>query len=446
LGPARPWAATSAGVPCASTTSGWRCSTAARSALAVATVGNRASSEGHTSVWAYLARARQRPVGVAAGARGISTTFTPACPSASIRRSRVGSASHGSEHSVTSCPCSAKTDSSAQWVSGPPPCQGFGKPAKTVAMRTGRDSRLAPHRGGGGHSVSALARARSQLAKHAPRLEAAAVRANWRRRNRRRSIRSKAAAPRARPLLDGLLRDGVVSGPFEELFGNRVLFDEAAAAAARLRQAPRRNEPSRAGSKSSYLTKLAARSFEVGDPFVKVALHPNVLEVVNGYLRMRSTLRALELWLTHPTPDEPVQTQLWHRDADDVMNVKLFVYFTDVTDGAGPFTYAPGTHPLGDRRVSPQHDDHRRSTDEQMARVLSPAGWRALSGEPGTIVFADTCGYHKQRKPESEERVTLVAQYVSGRPYVPSALDLRGVDPSNLTEDQHYAVFDRPRS
>ena len=313
-------------------------------------------------------------------------------------------------------------------------------------MRTGRDSRLAPHRGGGGDSVSALARARGQLAKRAPRLEAAAVRANWRRRNRRRSIRAGAAAPLALPLLDALVRDGVVSGRFEDLFSDRGLFDEAAAAVAALRHQPRTRAPGGAGSKDSFLTKLAAGSFDVGDPLVRIALHPNVLAVANGYMRMRSTLRALELWLTQPTPGAPVQTQLWHCDADDVMNVKLFVFFTHVTDAAGPFTYAPRTHPVGDRRVAPQHDEHRRSTDDQMAQVLPSSAWRVLTGEPSTVVLADTCGYHKQRKPESEERVTLVAQYVSGRPYVPTALELRGVKPSTLTEDQHYAVFDRPPS
>ena len=31
-----------------------------------------------------------------------------------------------------------------------------------------------------------------------------------------------------------------------------------------------------------------------------------------------------------------------------------------------------------------------------------------IGGEPGTIVLADTCGYHKQLKPESDERVKLV--------------------------------------
>jgi phytanoyl-CoA dioxygenase PhyH len=293
--------------------------------------------------------------------------------------------------------------------------------------------------------MSVGARVRAQLAKHAPGLEEKAVRAHWRRRNRDRAFAPEQVTdPALRALLDGLDRDGVAVGAFEGLVGDRALWDEAAAKAREL-HAAWRPEEAEEGSKASYLTKLATGDYAADDPFVKVALHPNVLAVANGYLRMRTHLRALELWLTRPTPGGAVQTQLWHRDADDVMNVKLFVYFTDVTKPAGPLTYAPRTHPIGDRREVPEHDEHRRSTDDQMARIVPEEKWRVLEGRPGTIVFADTCGYHKQLKPESAQRVKLVAHYVSGTPYVAPAIHLEGVEADALSDDQYYAVFDRAR-
>ena len=291
--------------------------------------------------------------------------------------------------------------------------------------------------------MSVAARVRGELAKRAPRLEEAAVRANWRLRNRNRAFSPEELSPQLRGLVESLASEGVVTARFEDLFGDRALFDEAAAEAKRLYEAPRDDGEVEAGSKASYLTKLATREYSANDPFVKIALHSNVLGVANGYLRMRSHLRAMELWLTRPTAGAAVQTQLWHRDADDVMNVKLFVYFTNVTRPAGPLTYAPRTHPLGDRRELPEHDEHRRSTDEQMARIVPEPEWHVLEGEPGTIVLADTCGYHKQLKPESDERVKLVCHYVSGTPYVEPAIDIVGVDAAALTDDQYYAVFDR---
>jgi hypothetical protein len=293
--------------------------------------------------------------------------------------------------------------------------------------------------------VTLQARVLAQLARRAPRLEEAVVRANWRRHNRSRAFDPTEVEPPARAFVDQLAANGFARGRFEELFGETALFDEAAVLAQRLYE--QRGESRQAGDgKASYLAKLATGRYDASDPFVRIALHPAALAVVNGYLRLRSTLRALELWHTWPTPGEAIQTQLWHRDADDVMNVKLFCYFTEVNRAAGPLTYAPGTHPLGGRRMRPAHDQHLRSTDEQMAQVVPEPEWVVLEGGPGTIVFADTCGYHKQLKPESEERLKLVAQYVSGSPYVGRELELENLDASTLSEDQYYAAFDRPPS
>jgi Phytanoyl-CoA dioxygenase (PhyH) len=269
-------------------------------------------------------------------------------------------------------------------------------------------------------------------------------RAKWRLRNRGRSV-AATSDPALAPLVEGLSRDGIVVTDAATVLGADDLYDRAAGHAEELYAARSARAEAAAGSKETFKTKLAAAAFDADDPFVEIAVHPRVLDVANGYLRLRSTLRALELWLTEPTPGPAIQTQLWHRDADDLVNVKLFLYFNDVTRGAGPFTYAPRTHPFGDRRDLPEHDAEWRSTDEQMAAIVPESDWLVCEGRPGTVVFADTCGYHKQLKPESDERLMLVAHYVSGTPYVPRALELRGVEAAGLTDDQYVAVFDRAR-
>jgi hypothetical protein len=117
-----------------------------------------------------------------------------------------------------------------------------------------------------------------------------------------------------------------------------------------------------------------------------------------------------------------------------------------VKRGAGPLTYAPDTHPLGKRRQLPERDEQARSTDEQLGRIVPEREWVLCEGAPATVVFADTCGYHKQLKPEDSDRVLLMAHYVSATPYVPRELELSGVDESALTDDQYVAVFDRLRA
>ena len=285
---------------------------------------------------------------------------------------------------------------------------------------------------------------RTQLARRAPGLEERVVRANWRLRNRGRSY-SGTLPPELEPVVARLRREGVVITDFETVFGagQHELFDRADAL---VRELYERERPNAEEGGKGFLTKLASGPYELSDPFPRLSLHPRALAVANSYLRMQSTLRSIDLWHTRPTPGPATETQLWHRDADDVMNVKMFVYFTDVTPAAGPLCYAPATHPLGARRELPERDEKWRSTDEQLSRIVPESEWVLCAGARGTVVFADTCGYHKQLKPEGDERLLLVSHYVSGTPYVPSVLSLTGVDDAALTDEQYVAVHDRVRS
>jgi hypothetical protein len=283
---------------------------------------------------------------------------------------------------------------------------------------------------------------RNRLTRRAP-LDDAAARAAWKQKNKDRAY--EGSEPAVAPLVERLRRDGVLITDVATVFGDDALFQEAATEAQRLYDLPRQQVDAAAGSKATFLTKLATGSYSLDHPFARLALHPNALAVANGYLELRSTLRALDLWLTQPTEGPAIQTQLWHRDADDVMNVKMFVYFTDVKPAAGPLMYAPRTHPLGNSRQLPEHDEQGRSDDAQLARVVPKSEWVLCEGARGTVVFADTCGYHKQLKPESGERLLAVSHYVSGTPLVPRSLELSDVDEGSLTDDQYVAVLDRPR-
>jgi hypothetical protein len=267
----------------------------------------------------------------------------------------------------------------------------------------------------------------------------------WRLRNRDRSGPEGVPAELAE-VVARLRRDGVAITDFSTVFGATSLYDEAAAETRRrYEQRPREDTGAQVGSKATFLTKLGDPSYAIDHPFAKIALHPRVLAVANGYLKLRSTLRALDVWHTHPTAGPAIQTQLWHRDGDDVVNVKMFVYFTDVRRAAGPLCYAPGTHPYGARRELPERDEQARSNDEQMREVVPESEWVLCEGPPATVVFADTCGYHKQLKPETGERMLLVAHYVSGTPYVERAVDITGADDPALSDDEFVAVHDRPR-
>jgi hypothetical protein len=168
------------------------------------------------------------------------------------------------------------------------------------------------------------------------------------------------------------------------------------------------------GEKKSFLFELPDQS-GLYDGF---ALLGPIVHVVNGYLGMEAKLAYANVWHSFTTEAPPQRSQLWHRDQDDYLEVKIFAYLRAVEDGAGPFTYAPGTHPKGRVRAEPESfrepgHGNRRSTDEQMARVVPPELWVRATGPAGTLLFADTRGYHKGGYARTQERLVFTAMYTS---------------------------------
>jgi hypothetical protein len=127
-------------------------------------------------------------------------------------------------------------------------------------------------------------------------------------------------------------------------------------------------------------------------------------------------MREYNVWRTFACASGPRQSQLWHRDREDRLILKMFVYLNDIPEGGGPFTYAPGTHEKGTIHTTPEWFDEggvRRSTDEQMAKVVPAERWITAVGKKGTIILADTHGYHKGGLARTSDRLMYLAMFTS---------------------------------
>src|SRR5438128_9790629 len=113
----------------------------------------------------------------------------------------------------------------------------------------------------------------TQLERRAPAIGDRVARANWRLKNRSRAYDASEMDAHLSSLVEHLRRDGVLITDVDAVFGNRVLFESAAARAHELYREPRPDSDGEAGSKATYLTKLASGSYEFDDPYVKLALH-----------------------------------------------------------------------------------------------------------------------------------------------------------------------------
>jgi len=226
-------------------------------------------------------------------------------------------------------------------------------------------------------------------------------------------------------IVDHLNRHGIAISSVDRLFGSDSCFEELKHAVEqletewsdRIEQARVAADPGEIGQKTFILQFLGDRpDLDPQSIYARFALQPQILEIANSYFGMYTQLRYYNVWHTLRTRGPARESQLWHHDREDHLILKLFIYLSDVDAGAGPFTYAPGTHRKGrHRRASESIDEKgvKRWTDDQMSLVIPPDRWIRATGPTGTIVFADTRGYHKGGLARERDRILYTCLFTS---------------------------------
>jgi hypothetical protein len=157
--------------------------------------------------------------------------------------------------------------------------------------------------------------------------------------------------------------------------------------------------------------------FDADSVYARFALQAFMRGIAEAYFRMRVELRYYNVWNTFATSSEARESQLWHFDREDNYILKAFLYLDDVDEGSGPFTYAPGTHRKG--RLWNQQPEFffeknvRRSRDREMAKIVPDSDWICGTGKKGTLIFADTRGFHKGGEARTRDRLMYTCMYTS---------------------------------
>jgi len=200
------------------------------------------------------------------------------------------------------------------------------------------------------------------------------------------------------------------------------------------------------GLKTFNLEMLGSEvAFDPTSVFAKFALSTSFVNIANLYFKMKARLRYYNVWYTAATTSDARESQLWHFDREDRLILKIFVYLSDVDTGSGPFTYAPQTHKKGKlRSISPEYFDEsgvRRTNDDQMASVLPRENWRVCTGKKGTVIFADTRGFHKGGEARTGDRLMFTCMYTSPASESKDLLTLpEVVDTGRMERTQQYAL------
>jgi len=253
--------------------------------------------------------------------------------------------------------------------------------------------------------------------------------------NLRRSLLHKlqdGSSPEQTKQVAALFTEGILIRPFDDIFDKDgcALLDTIQAICKIKLEEPHVKD-TLAGTKvvessKNFILQLLGKNFEADSPFIQLAVHPKVLALVNAYLGMRSYLRDVQVWLNYPTPGHAVETQLWHRDYGDFLNVKIFIYLNDVTKQNGPFCFVPRTHRIGFLRGIAVRNAKGRIDDPEMAEAIPPEQWRTCVGSAKTVILCDTGGFHRGLKPLTGHRLLLELHYTSSKPAYPRTFQLKG--------------------
>jgi len=186
-----------------------------------------------------------------------------------------------------------------------------------------------------------------------------------------------------------------------------------------------KSRPGVANSKS-FLTYFYPGTpvIDLNDPFMKLALHPRILAIVNAYMGMQASWYYFTLNRTHVWKDTPTLSQRWHRDPEDRKLLKMFIYLNDVNEESGPFIYVKKS-PRGMKygRLFPQKPPvGYYPLDGEVEKHIASQGILACTGRKGTIIFADTTGLHKGGHATNKERIMLTIGYRSGASPTPNRI------------------------
>lgn len=226
-------------------------------------------------------------------------------------------------------------------------------------------------------------------------------------------------------VLHDMNRDGIATTTVDALLGPSPHFGELLESVAGIaHERADEIEAARAGAndpaigKKTFLLEYLGRNptLDPASVYARIALQTPLLAIANAYLGMYSRLRYYNVWHTFASTGKARESQLWHRDREDLYIVKVFIYLGDVDLGAGPFTYAPGTHRKGRVREEPAYHLEgrvKRTEDDQMAAVVPRERWVTATGERGTIIFADTNGYHRGGLARERDRLMYTCMYTS---------------------------------
>ena len=223
--------------------------------------------------------------------------------------------------------------------------------------------------------------------------------------------------------VEALRQDGLTLGPATDVIASSTLQrlrDTVAKYRGQLLAERRARLDDPRAAKDYVVRLLGPRPvFTPTSAWATVALDPGLVALARAYLPRPGYLEAYNVWYSYPTTAAPSHSQLWHQDKDDEAIVKVFLYLSDVTPETGALTYIPGSAVRHGQTYRPAASQDSigawRTSDDDMAACVPRSAWRDASGPAGTLLIADTTGWHKGGHVLRDERLVFTCMYTMGK-------------------------------
>jgi hypothetical protein len=254
-----------------------------------------------------------------------------------------------------------------------------------------------------------------------------------------------------RRVLEDMRSDGIAVIPFRDMFGDEA-WERLSGDMAEFVAATEANLPELRAQKTtkSYLVRKSGKGAKMcglDDPWLRLGLSNRILDIVNSYRGELTWLFDFDNWYTIPDSEAVtrVASQRWHRDPWDNHVVKVFTYFSDVGEEAGPFEYVRSSAEggrYGDRWPWEEGGgDSVYPPQEEFEAAVDPADIMTITGPPGTMFFCDTSGFHRGGWARSTPRVLSYHAYVTSRTRKPPRLRVDwSTDSDGLSDAARYAL------
>jgi len=187
------------------------------------------------------------------------------------------------------------------------------------------------------------------------------------------------------------------------------------------------NKEDRTTAKKFWVVLLKKLTFtDQYDPFIVFMRSSIFYKIMIHYLGLLPRFIGLTAIISTPeNKEERKYSQNWHRDYSDIKKVKIFIYLNDITEMDGPFEYIKQSHlqgELGSKKNLSLKSQYASNAsfgeyidDTLMEEFLESHNKKdnhiVCTAKAGTIIFADTYGFHRGGFNKEGNREVLIYDF-----------------------------------